>query len=149
MKSIAIRFMASSLVACSLCLHGEAADAGRHCMDAAAVNAAEAKMAAQNHAQAQHNLGIYYAKFSDKEACRLAVKWLKETTKQDDADAQYNLAQLYLDPHHLASREYDAGRRAIALLRRAAAHGHADAKAKLKELGVDIQTQQLSNGRKQ
>ena len=101
------------------------------------------KAASQNHAQAQYNLGIYYAKFSDKEACRLAVKWLKEASKQDYADAQYNLAQLYLNPNHLASREYDAGRRAIALLRRAAAHGHADAKAKLKELGVDIQTQQL------
>ena len=210
MKSIAIRFMASSLVACSLCLHGEAADAGRRCMDTAAVNAAEAKMAAeknggaeaqfryaemlrdgrgvaknvreavtwtrkaadgdlaaaqcqmglfymngigvardedkavewlrkaaaQNHAQAQYNLGIYYAKFTDKEAVRLAVKWLKKAVEQDYADAQFNLAQLYLNPHHPASRERDAGRLAIALLRHTAAKGHTAAKAKLGELEI-------------
>ena len=93
------------------------------------------KAAAQNHAQAQYNLGIYYAKFTDKEAVRLAVKWLKAAVKQDYADAQFNLAQLYLNPHHPASRERDAGRLAIALLRRAAAKGHAAAKAKLEELG--------------
>ena len=92
------------------------------------------KAAAQNHAQAQYNLGIYYAKYSDKEAVRLAVKWLKEAVKQDYADAQFNLAQLYLNPHHPASRVDGAGRRAIALLRRAAAKGHAAAKAKLEVL---------------
>ena len=96
------------------------------------------KAAAQNHVQAQYNLGIYYAKFSDKEACRLAVKWLKEAVKGDSADAQYNLAQLYLNPHHPASRESGAGRRAISLLTRAAARGHAGAKAKLKELGIAV-----------
>ena len=96
------------------------------------------KAAAQNHTQAQYNLGIYYAKFSDKEACRLAVKWLKEAVKGDSADAQYNLAQLYLNPHHPASRESGAGRRAISLLTRAAARGHAGAKAKLKELGIAV-----------
>ena len=96
------------------------------------------KAAAQNHAQAQYNLGIYYAKFSDREAQRLAVKWLKEAVKEDHADAQFNLAQRYLNPHHLASREQGAGRRAIALLTRAAAQGHAGAKAKLKELGCAI-----------
>ena len=96
------------------------------------------KAAAQNHAQAQYNLGIYYAKFTDKEACRLAVKWLKEAVKGGSADAQYNLAQLYLNPHHPASREQGAGRRAISLLTRAAAQNHAGAKAKLKELGVAV-----------
>ena len=96
------------------------------------------KAAAQSHTQAQYNLGIYYAKFSDKEACRLAVKWLKEAVKGDSADAQYNLAQLYLNPHHPASRESGAGRRAISLLTRAAAQGHAGAKAKLKELGIAV-----------
>lgn len=213
MKSFAIRFMASSLVACSLCLHGEAADAGRHCMDAAAINAAEAKMAAekgdaeaqfryaemlrdgrgvaknvreavawtrkaadgdlaaaqcqmglfymngigvdrdedkavewlnkaaaQSHTQAQYNLGIYYAKFSDKEACRLAVKWLKEAAKEDYADAQYNLAKLCLAPNPMpAFREPGAGRYAISLLRRAAAQNHAGAKEMLKELGVEFE----------
>ncbi len=94
------------------------------------------KAAAQNHTQAQYNLGIYYAKFSDKEAVRLAVKWLKEAVKGDSADAQYNLAQLYLNPHHPASREPGAGRRAISLLTRAAAQGHAGAKEMLKELGI-------------
>ena len=93
------------------------------------------KAARQNHAQAQYNLGIYYAKFSDKEAQRLAVKWLNEAAKQDYADAQYNLAQLYLNPHHPVSRTDGAGRRAISLLRRAAAQNHAGAKAKLEELG--------------
>ncbi len=93
------------------------------------------KAAAKNHAQAQYNLGIYYARFSDKEAVRQAMKWLKEAVKQDYADAQFNLAQLYLNPHHPSSREQDAGRRAIALLRRAAAQGHAGAQAKLEELG--------------
>lgn len=92
------------------------------------------KAAAQNHAQAQYNLGIYYAKFTDKEAVRLAVKWLKKAVEQDYADAQFNLAQLYLNPHHPASRERDAGRLAIALLRHAAAKGHTAAKAKLEEL---------------
>ena len=96
------------------------------------------KAAAQNHTQAQYNLGIYYAKFSDSEAQRLAVKWLKEAVKGDSADAQYNLAQLYLDPHHPASRERDAGRLAISLLKRAAAQGHAAAKAKLTELGIAV-----------
>lgn len=96
------------------------------------------KAAAQNHAQSQYNLGIYYAKFSDKESCRLAVKWLKEAVKGGSADAQYNLAQLYLNPHHPASREQGAGRRAISLLTRAAAQNHAGAKAKLKELGVAV-----------
>ena len=92
--------------------------------------------AAQHHAQAQYNLGIYYAKYSDKEACRLAVKWLNEAAKQDYADAQYNLAQLYLNPHHPASHEQGAGRRAISLLTRAAAQGHTAAKKKLEELGI-------------
>ena len=94
------------------------------------------KAATQNHAQAQYNLGIYYAKFSDEKAQRLAVKWLNEAVKQDYADAQFNLAQLYLNPHHPASCDPTAGRRAISLLRRAAAQGHAAAKTKLKELGV-------------
>ena len=96
------------------------------------------KAAAQNHVQAQYNLGIYYAKFSDREAQRLAVKWLKEAVKGDSADAQYNLAQLYLNHHHPASREQGAGRRAIALLTRAAAQGHSGAKAKLRELGCEV-----------
>ena len=95
------------------------------------------KAAAQNHAQAQYNLGIYYAKFSDKKARQQAVKWLNEAVKQDYADAQYNLAKLYLNPHHPASREQGAGPRAISLLRRAAAQGHAAAKKELKELGVE------------
>ena len=94
------------------------------------------KAAAQNYAQAQYNLGIYYAKFSDQESVRLAIKWLNEAAKQDYADAQYNLAKLYLNPHHPASREKDAGSRAISLLRLAAAQGHAGAKAMLEELGV-------------
>ena len=94
------------------------------------------KAAAQNHAQAQYNLGIYYAKFSDKEACRQAIKWLNEAIKQDYADAEFNLAKLYLNPHHPASREPEAGRRAFALLRHAAAQGHAGAKAMLEEFGV-------------
>ena len=55
--------------------------------------------------------------------------------KGDYADAQYNLAQLYLNPHHPASRDQGAGPRAISLLTRAAAQGHAAAKAKLEELG--------------
>lgn len=96
------------------------------------------KAAAQNHAQAQYNLGIYYARYSDKEAQRLAVKWLNEAAKGDYADAQYNLAQIYLNPHHPASREPGAGRRAISLLTRAAAQGHAAAKAKLKALGISV-----------
>ena len=95
------------------------------------------KAVAQNHAQAQYNLGIYYARFSDKESQRLAVKCLGEAAKQDYADAQYNLAKLYLDPHHPASREHCAGRRAIQLLRLAAAQGHAGAKQMLEELGCD------------
>ena len=94
------------------------------------------KAADKKHAQAQYNLGIYYAKFSDKESVRLAIKWLNEAAKQDYADAQYNLAKLYLNPHHPASREKDAGSRAISLLRLAAAQGHAGAKAMLEELGV-------------
>ena len=96
------------------------------------------KAAAQNHVQAQYNLGIYYAKFFDKESVRLSMKWLNEAAKQDYADAQCNLAQLYLNPHHPASCEPGAGRRAIALLTRAAAQGHAGAKAKLKELGIAV-----------
>jgi TPR repeat protein len=96
------------------------------------------KAAAQNHAQAQYNLGIYYAKLFDKESQRLAVKWLGEAAKQDYADVEYNLAKLYLNPHHPASKEQGAGRRAIQLLRLAAAQGHAGAKAKLKELGVAV-----------
>jgi len=94
------------------------------------------KATAQNHAQAQYNLGLYYAKFSDKEACKQAVKWLKEAIKQDYADAEYNLAKLYLNPHHPASREPDAARRAFALLRRAATQNHSGAKKTLEELGV-------------
>lgn len=95
------------------------------------------KAAAQNHAQAQYNLGIYYAKFSDNEACKLAVKWLNEAVKQDYADAEFNLAKLYLNPHHPASRTPGAGRRAISLLRRAAAQGHAGAKKMREELRVE------------
>ena len=96
------------------------------------------KAAAQNHVQAQYNLGIYYAKFFDRESVRLSMKWLNEAAKQDYADAQYNLAQLYLSPHHPASREPGAGRRAISLLTRAAAQGHVGAKTKLKELGIAV-----------
>jgi TPR repeat protein len=69
------------------------------------------KAAAQHYAQAQYNLGIYYAKFFERESVRQAVKWLNEAAKQDYADAQYNLAHLYLNPHHPASREQGAGRR--------------------------------------
>ena len=94
------------------------------------------KAAAKNHAQAQYNLGIYYAKFTDKESVRLTIKWLNEAAKQDYADAQFNLAKLYLNPHHKASREQNAGRRAISLLRLAATQGHAGAKEMLEELGV-------------
>lgn len=100
------------------------------------------KAAAQDHAQAQYNLGIYYAKFSDKESQRLALKWLNDAVKQDYADAEYNLAKLYLNSHHPASKEQGAGRRAIQLLRLAAAQNHAGAKEMLKELGVDISTSQ-------
>ncbi|MBR3222554.1 MAG: sel1 repeat family protein [Kiritimatiellae bacterium] len=95
------------------------------------------KAAAQNHLQAQYNLGIYYARFSDGESVRLAIKWLNEAAKQDYADAQFNLAKLYLNPHHPASHEHDAGRRAISLLRLAAAQGHLGAKAMLEELGCN------------
>ena len=103
------------------------------------------KAAAQNNAQAQYNLGIYYAKFSDGEAVNKALKWLKEAVKHDYADAQFNLAQLYLNPHHPASREQGAGRLAIALLTRAAAQGHAAAKAKLEELGIAAPPQSQEN----
>lgn len=94
------------------------------------------KAAAQDHAQAQYNLGIYYARFSDRKSRSLAMKWLNEAVKQDYADAQYNLAKLYLNSQHPTSREQGAGRRAISLLRRAAAQGNARAKEMLKELGV-------------
>ena len=96
------------------------------------------KAAAKDHAQAQYNLGVYYARFSDRKSRSLAMKWLNAAAKQDYADAQYNLAQLYLNPHHPASREQNAGRRAISLLRCAAAQGHAAAKAKLQELGITV-----------
>lgn len=102
------------------------------------------KAAAQNHTQAQYNLGIYYAKFMDKESQRLAVKWLKEAAKEDYADAEYNLAKLYLNPHHPASREPGAGQYAISLLRRAAAQGHAAAKAMLEELGCAVPQPEIS-----
>ena len=95
------------------------------------------RAAAQNHLQAQYNLGLYYARFSDKEAVCLAMKWLNEAAKQNYADAQFNLAKLYLNHHHPASRERDAGRRAISLLRLAATQGHAGAKEMLEELGVN------------
>ena len=94
------------------------------------------KAAAQNHVQAQYNLGVYYARFSDRKSRSLAMKWLNEAVKQDYADAQYNLAKLYLNSQHPTSREQGAGRRAISLLRRAAAQGNARAKEMLKELGV-------------
>lgn len=100
------------------------------------------KAAKQNNAQSQYNLGVYYARFSDKESVRLALKWLNEAAKRDYADAEYNLAKLYLTPHHPASKEQGAGRRAIQLLRLAAAQNHAGAKEMLKELGVDISTSQ-------
>lgn len=94
------------------------------------------KAAKQNQAQAQYNLGIYHARFSDEESVRLALKWLNEAVKQDYADAEYNLAKLYLNPHHPASKEQGAGRRAIQLLRLAAAQNHVGAKKMLEELGV-------------
>ena len=97
------------------------------------------KAAKQNYAQAQYNLGIYHARFSDKESVRLALKWLNEAVKQDYADAEYNLAKLYLNSHHPASKEQGAGRRAIQLLRLAAAQNHVGAKGMLKELGVEFE----------
>lgn len=96
------------------------------------------KAAKQNHAQAQYNLGIYHARFSDKESIRLALKWLNEAVKQGYADAEYSLAKLYLNPHHPACKEQGAGRRAIQLLRLAAAQNHVGAKSMLKELGVEF-----------
>ena len=95
------------------------------------------KAAKQNQAQAQCNLGIYHARFSNKESVRLALKWFNEAVTQDYADAEYNLTKLYLNPHHLASKEQGAGRRAIQFLRLAAAQNHAGAKEMLKELGVE------------
>ena len=97
------------------------------------------KAAKQNYAQAQYNLGIYHARFSDKESVRLALKWLNEAVKQDYADAEYNLAKLYLNSHHPASKEQGVGRRAIQLLRLAAAQNHVGAKRMLKELGVEFE----------
>ena len=97
------------------------------------------KAAKQNQAQAQCNLGIYHARFSNKESVRLALKWFNEAVTQDYADAEYNLAKLYLNPHHPASKEQGAGRRAIQLLRLAAAQNHAGAKGMLKELGVEFE----------
>lgn len=64
------------------------------------------------------------------------MKWLNEAAKQDYADAQYNLAKLYLNCQHPTSREQGAGHRAISLLRRAAAQGNSMAKEMIKELGV-------------
>ena len=96
------------------------------------------KAAKQNQAQAQYNLGLYYARYSDDESVRLTIKWLNEAAKQDYADAEYNLAKLYLNPHHPACKEQGAGRRAIQLLRLAAAQNHAGAKAKLEELGIAV-----------
>jgi len=93
------------------------------------------KAAAQKHIQAQYNLGLCYARYSDDESVRLTIKWLNEAAKQDYADAQFNLAKLYLNPHHKASREQNAGRRAISLLRLAAAQNHAGAKRTIEELG--------------
>lgn len=46
------------------------------------------KAAAQNHVQAQYNLGIHCAKFSDKKACQQTVKWFNEAVKQGYADVQ-------------------------------------------------------------
>lgn len=94
------------------------------------------KAAAQKHAQAQYNLGIYYARYSDAEAQRLAVKWLNEAASQNYADAQFNLAKLCLNQNHIAGKEQGAGRRAITLLRHAANQGHAGAKKMLEELGI-------------
>lgn len=96
------------------------------------------KAAKQAQAQAQCNLGIYHARFSNKESVRLALKWFNEAVTQDYADAEYNLAKLYLNPHHPASKEQGAGRRAIQLLSLAAVQGHVGAKNILEELGIAV-----------
>ena len=75
----------------------------------------------------------------DLEFLTSSIKWLNEAIKQDYANAEFNLAKLYLNPHHPASREPEAARRAFALLHRAAAQGHAGAKAMLEELEIKSQ----------
>ena len=100
MKSIAIRFMASSLVACSLCLHGEAADAGRRCMDTAAVNAAEAKMAAEKNGGAEAQ--FQYAEMlrdgrGVAKSMREAVRWTRKAADAGHAHAQCQMGLFYMN----------------------------------------------------
>jgi hypothetical protein len=107
------------------------------------------KAAEQGNAMAQCHLGCLYRDRDgvDRDLDK-AVEWLEKAAAQKHVRAQYALALLYLNPLRSDSYGPGASTRAISLLRSAAANGHEHARLLLEQLGVDIQTQQLSNGRK-
>ena len=105
------------MVACCLCLYAEAAGTK--------ANAVEKTVA------------ISVAKV---DAAAKVVANAKVVAEKGDAAAQFRYAEMLRDGRGVVKnmREHDAGRSAIALLRRAAVQDRAGAIAKLQELGCTI-----------
>jgi len=86
------------------------------------------KAAAQNHAEAQCDLGICYANgrgVAQDEA--EAVKWFRKAAEQNHASAQYNLGVCYDNGRGVAQDEAEA----VKWFRKAAAQNHASAQFNL------------------
>ena len=81
------------------------------------------KAAEQGDADAQHRLGMYYAKIQ-RIALEAAAKWYLKAAEQGQADAQYDLAMFYED----VSKHMAGG---VDWLLKAAEQGDADAQYKL------------------
>jgi TPR repeat protein len=85
--------------------------------------------AAQNHAQAQYNLGIHY--FAGEGVAKRdvvkAVEWLSKAAELNHADAQYNLGVCYLQGQGVVKDEV----KAVEWLRKAAGQNHPTAQYNL------------------
>lgn len=92
------------------------------------------RAARQGHADAQFQLGNMYAfgfagPKHDADADRLAAQWYFEAARQNHADAQYSLGILFLTGTGVVQDSAEAQK----WIERAAAAGHADAAAYVRE----------------
>ena len=93
-----------------------------------------ARVGPQGHADAQFQLGNMYAfgfagPKHDADADRLAAQWYFEAARQNHADAQYSLGILFLTGTGVVQDSAEAQK----WIERAAAAGHADAAAYVRD----------------
>ena len=122
MKSNAVCFITSGIIACCLCLYAEAAGAKTNVVEKTVAVVSDVKT----------------------DAAAKAAAEAKSAAEKGGAEAQFRYAEMLRDGRGVAKniREAVAWTRKAADGGLAAAQGHAGAKEMLKELGVDISTSQ-------